>query len=76
MLFFLVNEQIYLKGEFLAFLGLLTTCLRKTIPKRKKFVSKLKSNVSNLWRDILRKILQTVRILFPSDFWRQILSCL
>ena len=36
MLFFLVNEQIYLKGEFLAFLGLLTTCLRKTIPKRKK----------------------------------------
>ena len=33
MLFFLVNEQLYLKGEFLAFLGLLTTYLRKTILK-------------------------------------------
>ena len=37
MLFFLVNEQLYLKGESLAFLGLLTTCLRKTILKRKRF---------------------------------------
>ena len=31
MLFFLINEQIYLKGESLSLLGLLTTCLRKTI---------------------------------------------
>ena len=37
MLFFLVNEQLYLKEESLAFLGLLTTCLRKTILKRKRF---------------------------------------
>ena len=64
MLFFLVNEQIYLKGESLAFLGLLTTCLRKTTldffvdlfcgnksssqKKRKRCFTKLKRNVSNL----------------------------
>ena len=76
MLFFLVNEQLYLKGESLAFLGLLTTCLRKTILKRKRFFTKLKRNVNNLWRDNVKKILQAVRIRFVSDFWRQILSCL
>ena len=37
MLFFLVNEQLYLKWKSLAFLGLLTTCLRKTFLKHKRF---------------------------------------
>ena len=53
MLFFLVNEQIYLKGKSLAFLGLLTTCLRKTILKRKRSTRYSKSVYLALGTDML-----------------------